>query len=498
MRITIAVYLALALPIHAARHRAVTPPGATTWSAALSLSKANMQTIGTNAFASSSKLTATWTPLANIDHYILTATETAGGTPLEFSAAGTKSTTTLMALASATEYNVTIKACLSASCNSPLDGGNAMATTDEEFWQVRGSGSSFATADKIVPDGNTKPYALLWGADAGAGLAGKAQLYYDPMSMSEKGVKIGTMNASSIKSANDVAAFTPLAGYGFHRNDALNMPGTGPSTFQVVALSKRTGQSVRLFYEAQDADGHARVYSIDSQDGWSGRDFNQSAATICQDSDVTASGDCAPHLEIGVASDGNAHVSEARQLKVGLPTLDNWTWDGEAGTFMIVTLHFADSVCTNTFFNAGIAIWGNARWTLEYDTATGCPKLIKGAQAPMPVHVGGKRYKLYFSYHADNTTQLKPMKLLYANAANSGNPDGIQFDDWDPIARARRVNFLWPSGTLLTEEEKSFFDDYQIWMPANDPALQVMYSNMSCPNNGCGAPFIGMATLVNP
>src|SRR5438477_5731611 len=102
-----------------------------------------------------------------------------------------------------------------------------MATTDEEYWQVRGSGSSFATADKIVPDGNTKPYALLWGANAGAALAGKAQLYYDPSSMSEKGVKIGTLNATWITSANNVAGYTPLSGYGFHRNDAPNIPGIG-------------------------------------------------------------------------------------------------------------------------------------------------------------------------------------------------------------------------------------------------------------------------------
>ena len=88
--------------------------------------------------------------------------------------------------------------------------------------------------------------------------------------------------------------------------------------------------------------------------------------------------------------------------------------------------------------------------------------------------------------------------LLYADGATTGDPSLVDFEDWEPIARARRVNYLWPSGTLLSDEEKSMLDDYQIWMPTNDPAFQVIYSNMSCPNNACGAPFIGMAVLLNP
>lgn len=477
-----------AILLLALHRRAVTPTPA--WNAALAVARRAPQTVGTKTFYSSSSLSAQWSAAGNgVDHYVITATETAGGPPLRFSATGTS--TTLTALESSTEYRVTIAACLDASCSSSItSSSSATASTDEEYWQVRGTGNSFATADKIVSDGNTKAYALLYGADAGAALAGKAQLYYDPMSSTEKGVKIGTMNS--------VSSYTPLSGFGFHRNDAQGKAGLGPLTFQVVALTPRLGAKVRLFYEAEDGNGRARVYSIDSKDGWTGRDFNSSSATICQDSDLTST--CAPTMLIGTSSDGNAHVAQARQLKVGLPTLDKWMWNEEPGTFMVVTIHYSDTSCSSSFFNMGYAVWDGTRWNLQYDSR-GCPKTIPGVQAPMPVHVGGARYKLYFNHNATNSggvEQFKPMKLLYADAAASGSASLVDFDDWETIDRARRVNFFWPNGTLLTDEEKSLFDDYHVWMPSNDPSQQVIYSNMSCPSNGCGAPFIGMGVLLNP
>lgn len=115
----------------------------------------------------------------------------------------------------------------------------------------------------------------------------------------------------------------------------------------------------------------------------------------------------------------------------------------------------------------------------------------------MTVHLGGKRDKLYFS-HNTGSFASKPLKILYADGAATGDPSRVEFEDWEGIARAREVHILWPGGTELSEAEESMFDDFQAWMPAGDPALQVIYSNMSCPNNGCGAPFIGMAVLLNP
>lgn len=496
-------FLLIGITAHAERRRAANPIG--TWNASLTLARRNPQTIGSSTFYSSASLTAQWNARSSgVDHYLLVASDTGGGAPLTYTASAASNTATLTALASGTEYRIAIKACFNTDCSSSIDGNSVTITTDEEFWQVRGTGSSFATASHIVADGNTKAYALLWGAEAGAGLSGKAQLYYDPSTGTEKGVKIGTLNASVAPitaSPDSFANYTGLSGFGFRRNDANGQQGTGPATFQVIALSPRLGGNVRLFYEASDADGHARVHSVDSRDGWLGRDFHSGPATICQESDLLPAAPCAATLAVGVAGDGNAKVDAARQLKVGLPTLDRWTWDGEPGTFMVVTIHYGtDKSCSSTFFNLGYAVWDGTRWNLQYG-ANGCPKTIPGIQAPMPVHAGGNRYKLYFNHNTTNNggvNQFKPMKLLYADAATTGDPTLVDFEDWESITRARRVNYLWPSGALLTDEEKSMLDDYQIWMPTNDPSLQVIYSNMSCPNNACGPPFIGMAVLINP
>jgi hypothetical protein len=115
----------------------------------------------------------------------------------------------------------------------------------------------------------------------------------------------------------------------------------------------------------------------------------------------------------------------------------------------------------------------------------------------MPLHLGGARYKLYFNQNSGNAS-LKPLKLLYANGAATGDPDLVEFEDWETADRVRTIHVLWPNGVELTEAENSQFDDYQVWMPTRDRSLQVMYSNMNCPNGACGPPFIGMAILVNP
>lgn len=498
MRACTALLILLSFSSDAAtRRRIATPP--VPWDATLEVETRVPQTIGTRVTRSSSSLEARWSaPPAAIHHYVLTATETAGGTPLRFTAAAGSTSKVLDALESATEYRVGITACPDAACTrSVAASSTAIGGTDEEVWQIRGTGSSYATAERLVSDGNTKAYALLWGADAGPSLAGRAQLYYDPSTSNEKGVKIGTMSGAITAWPESVASFSPLSGYGFRRNDGQGRMGTGPATFQAVALSARLGAKVRLFYEAADADGHGRVYSVDSRDGWQGRDFHSGTATQCQETDLVAGGACAATLLVGVESDGNPRVREARQLKVGLPTLDRWTWDGETGTFMVVTLHFADSACSSTFFNMGYAVWDGIRWALQYD-ATGCPKLISGVQAPLPVHLGGVRYKLYFNHNRTGNSNDKPMRLLYADGSTTGADALVDFEDWEPITRARRVNYVWPAGTLLTDQETSMLDDFHIWMPTNDPAFQVIYSNMSCPNNACGPPFIGISVLLNP
>lgn len=479
----------------AARRRAVrTTPSL--WRAELTASATGQITIAGKTIASSSQLLTTWTaPNSAIDHYVITAIETAGGPPLTFPASSTS--TVLTNLESGTEYQIGIRGCIDAACASSITADAAtLATTTEEYWQVRGSGSSFSSADKIVSDGNTKPFAVRYESEAGSSLAGTTQLYYDPINASEKGIKIAT-------STDPATSFTPVSGFGFLRGDSAGHMGTGPATFQVVALSSRLGAKMRIFWEAAGSNQHGRIYSRDSVDGWTGRDFNSSAATVCRENDVAAGAACAATLLIGVEGDvenPSSTFRQARQLKLGLPLLDSWTWDEAPGTFMVVTAHLTDVRCSSTFFNAAYAVWDGARWNVQY-ASDGCPKLIPGVQAPMPVHIGGTRYKLYFNNNkgvSGGVDAFKPMKLLYADGVTGGNPTLVEFEDWETADRVRDIHILWPTGVELTDVEKSLFDDYQIWMPTRDPSLQVMYSNMSCPNGGCGPPFIGMAVLLNP
>jgi hypothetical protein len=118
----------------------------------------------------------------------------------------------------------------------------------------------------------------------------------------------------------------------------------------------------------------------------------------------------------------------------------------------------------------------------------------------MPVHLGGARYKLYFNQHprpggpSDPQIALKPMRLLYADPERTGDPALVDFEDWEPPAEAREIRYLWPDGSLLTQDEQSKLEDYMILAPGPNPRELIMYSNMSA----TGPPFIGAAILVNP
>jgi hypothetical protein len=98
---------------------------------------------------------------------------------------------------------------------------------------------------------------------------------------------------------------------------------------------------------------------------------------------------------------------------------------------------------------------------------------------------------------ANPLTDIKPMKLVYADGEVAGDPSVVEFDDWEQIAQPRDVHFLWADGSTLDVANESSLDDYIMFMPTGDPALQIMYGNMSIPGTGL-APFIGMASLVNP
>jgi hypothetical protein len=63
------------------------------------------------------------------------------------------------------------------------------------------------------------------------------------------------------------------------------------------------------------------------------------------------------------------------------------------------------------------------------------------------------------------------MKVFYADGERTGSPTTIDFEDWEPTARARNIVVLWPDGSLVDDENESRFDDHVTLMPTRDPAF---------------------------
>ncbi|HTM49845.1 MAG TPA: hypothetical protein VL285_14230 [Bryobacteraceae bacterium] len=60
---------------------------------------------------------------------------------------------------------------------------------------------------------------------------------------------------------------------------------------------------------------------------------------------------------------------------------------------MWFTTEWPNGRCSPFGFNAAYAVWNGEKWQVQYGE-NGCPKMLAGAQAPMPVHLGGARYKV--------------------------------------------------------------------------------------------------------
>lgn len=476
-----------------------TPPY---WDSGLEVSKILAQ--DSTTLYSSTSLYATWNESTNATSYKITAISSFG---LSTEWTTTDTSLTMKDLFSSTEYTFSIKACLNEACSSYNDGGSKSETTPEETWKILSTNSKagFENALHIVSDGNTKPDIVKYGSDAPSNLANKIQLYYDPSKAEEKGIKIGT---SSVKISTDpktYTSFTPLSGYGFLRKDDPNTgENIGPSTFQVVPLSSSMGSKIRLFFEGEiTGQSSVQLYYIDSQDGYQGWDFNPSTATQCSSSETSLTGTCKVSLAVGASAEGNLGIESARQAKVIYPSRSDWRWDGAIGTAMFVTAHLEPDYydCSSIFFNAGYAIWDGSKWNLQYDQSTGCPLLIPEVQAPYPVHLGGTRYALYFSHNQSNTSNSKPFEVIYGDSTLTGDPDILEFEDWETIDKARTVNFTWEDGTALSDTDKSKLDDFSVFYPSATSDQKSIFSNMSSPcvsgqTTPCGA-FIGAGILLN-
>ena len=275
-------------------------------------------------------------------------------------------------------------------------------------------------------------------------------------------------------------------------------------TGQGVPLARAvSGGKVRLFFEAGGADGKTRVFSIDSVDGYFGLDFNSGSSSVCSTAaDYASGGGCVPTVVIAVDGDsgGNTGISNARQFKVGWPTIDSPHWDMSAGTFMVFT---TDQVtgCSTFQMNHGYAVWNGSAWVVQYES-NGCPKLFTSAQAAFPLHSGGAKYRLYYGDPSISTGKgtsnlpfLGPKKLIYADGSVSGTASIVDFEDWESQTLARDVVFLWPNGDQMNDSAEGYIDDYHFLTPTGSQDLQVMYVTIT---DGAIMPIAVAAILQNP
>lgn len=493
----------------AVRAGAVHPEGGVTsgWDAALRAeAPAEPRRENGRVFRSSSRLQVSFAPVrGDVDHFRLAARERGGRILRTIRVAADKSRAAFEGLPAGAEFSIDITACRDAACSSTVAAASndrVTAATEDEIWQIQASGDSINQAVKIVSDGNVKIHATRFGPEAPAEVRGRVQIYYGPMTQSTKGLAVGVSEAVASSIPESVLYFTSLAG-------STGLVSPNPDATLVADVA--TGQAVplasgitRLFFEALGADGRTRIMHLDSQDGFIGRDFHQGAATVCSTAaDYSAGGPCAPVLDVSIASDpgGNPGFTDARQFKIGYPLLDDWRFHETPGTFMVITVSGA-TACSRAARTTAYALWDGARWVVQY-AANGCPKLFENIQAPMPVHVGGGRYKMYYGNPTEMTgivvgsrlPWLGPKRVAYADAAATGDPNVVEFEDWEPLATGRTVRFVWPSGRELTATESGYLDDFVMLTPTGDPRLQVMYTAMT---DGTIAPFATMAVLLNP
>lgn len=473
-------------------------------------SKVAAASIAGRQLYSSSRLQVSWTPTASdpTDHFEIVGTETAQGTRVQASAAASATTATLTGLKSHTTYSITVVACANAACTTSSASAAVSVETDREEWQFQGSGNTVIGLTKAVSDGNARLSATRFGPDAGA-MANRVQLYYGPMST---GPTRNSMLSVAVASAEATAAdpdsyltFTSRAG-----TTGLNSPSSASTliatvaTGQGVPVARERGGFVRVFFEAQGADGKTRAMYIDSKDGYYGLDFNAGPSAICSTAaDYSSGGGCEPTVTLPVDGDanGNSRITNTRQHKVAWPTLDSPHWDMSVGSFMVFT---ADRVtgCSTVQQNHGYAVWDGSAWQVQYQS-DGCPKLFISAQAAFPFHSGGGTYRLYYGdpsltdgkVTTSNLPFLGPKKLIYADASVSGDPNVVDFEDWESQSLNRDVVFLWPSGEQMDARAEGYIDDYHFLTPTGSQDLQVMYVTIT---DGAIAPISGTAVLVNP
>jgi len=470
---------------------------------AVAVANRDTATVGATTFSSSTKLVVSWTAPTGYtpNHYRIFASESIGNTNVSTTALASDTSATLTGLKSSTTYAVAVKACKDSACEQAGTAAAASGKTSEEVWRVQGMGiggvgHTWSEAQEVVSDSNTKAWAFAYGPGAGSGLEGTARLYYDPdfSDPAQKGVKIAATTAVATTVPLTVNSFTAASGYGLRFLPTSNYE---IATSQPVPLSASMGGKIRLFFEfGYKAPGNKiGVYYLDSQDGYTGLDYNKGSATVCStDAEFAAGGNCAPTRAVGDSSG----IDTARQFKIGYPVLTDWRWNGDPGTFMTFSMNTANGACSTNSAGVGYAQWDGSKWVVS--NTSGCPKYWEHMQAPVPVHLGGAKYKMYYgrtelSDRSDATCTAQNIpgtkKILYADGAVSGVAGTVEFEDWEDKSYERDMTFLWPDGTAMDACNEKKIDDFVVYMPTFSTEYQVMYMVNA-------DSWLGMAVLLNP
>ncbi len=474
-----------------------------TWAASLAVSSVEVDQLGD--FNASSRLQVQWTAPPESYSVVLLITDESTGLSWTVSPEPDQSKRVLIGLKSATSYSVAAEACASVDCEQGLNGGVATNQTAEEVWQLLGSGHSIDTLTNIVSDSNAKAHAFVYGDSAPEALRGHIQLYYGAM-----GGYGGSLSVATSTRAADPGDETSYADFNSFVGSSGVIEPEGAATLvdwigtgQGVPLSESMGGSIRLFFEARGADLKTRIMSLDSQDGYQGLDFNAGEANYCSlTSDYDEGGGCHPSVEIGVEGDEQAaaaSIDNVRQQKVGVSTLTDWRWGGDEGTFMVFTTGAVEG-CSASQKNHGYAIYDGNAWQVRYETS-GCPKLFKGVQAMAPLHRGRKSFKLQFGNPDENEGTLGgnlpflgPKRIIYGDAARTGDPGTLEFEDWDAVEDARDMTFLWPDGEEFDATAEGYIDDFVVLTPNFDLEHQVQFVVLT---DGSQIPFTSVAILRN-
>lgn len=480
------------------------------WTAGVTAAHINPQTYGTYTVYSASKLKVSWTaPMSfTVDHYEIVASESIKGTTESLAVPVSQLSDTLELLKSGTAYTINVRACADASCASYMVCGanETTITTWDEYWQVQGTDSGFTDASHLISDANTLNYAFVYDSSwAPSGFGGKIRYYYNPLSVSEKGAKPAVTTSPGVTgNLPSVTTFGTDPGTGFFVN-----PSSCPTTDNAINFIGQTiavpfNGKVRMFMEATSDDNHSRLYQIDSQDGYIGKDFDSSgdSACRCSSGDFVFGADCSLDTVMGVSTDPNfsqnQKINHIRQFKIGYPMRNDWLWDGSDKTFMVATIDLTDLNGPNTYkMTQAFAHYDSLtqQWAFEYNGTY--PKMFDGMQAPSIVHLGGNKYKMYFSYNWALKNQMIGFTTKEVRVVYGYDDDGmIYFNDWESVPQGRNVHYLWPNNIELTQPYETQFDDFHMFMPTGDPDFQVMYTNVGIPPSMI--PFVNYCLLLNP